>query len=161
MPGVLVLLAVVLLLIAGCGGDQAAEQATTTSAMGATTILTTTSTLPSVETTTTSEITLPAIPEMFPRTDEAESGWQQQILGSWSRTMEDQSTETVTFKADNTLFFTYGDEPDQIRVGTYICEQGGTLALFTLMYVRPKNQTCSICAKSRSASLRLARSLWI
>lgn len=48
--------------------------------------------------------------------------------------MEDQSTETVTFKPDNTLFFTYGDKPNQIRVGTYICEQGGTLKLSLLSY---------------------------
>jgi len=99
---------------------------------------TVTSTLPPAETTPTPEPTLPPIPEMFSRTHEAECGWQQQILGSWSRKMEDQSTETLTFKLDNTLFFTYGDKSNQIRVGTYICEQGGTLKLFTLSYVEGK-----------------------
>jgi hypothetical protein len=84
---------------------------------------------------------------MFPRTHEAECGWQQQILGSWSRKMEDQSTETVTFKPDNTLFFTYGDKPNQIRVGTYICEQGGTLKLFTQSYVEGKPEWLLVLGK--------------
>jgi len=86
----------------------------------------------------TVEPALPPIPEIFPRTNQAECGWQQQILGSWSRKMEDQSTETVTFKPDNSLFFTSVEKPNQIRVGTYICEQGGTLKLFTQSYVGDK-----------------------
>ena len=49
--------------------------------------------------------------------------------------MEDQSIETVTYKPDNTLFFTYADKPKQIRVGTYICEEGATLKIFTQSYL--------------------------
>lgn len=97
-----------------------------------------TTTLPPAKVTPTPELALPPIPETFPRTHEAECEWQKQILGSWSRKMEDQSTETVTFKPDNTLFFTNGDKPNQIRVGTYICEQGGTLKLSILSYVEGK-----------------------
>ena len=50
-------------------------------------------------------------------------------------------------QADHTLFFTYGDKPNQVRVGTYICEQGGTLKIFTLSYVEGKDQIDSFSRK--------------
>lgn len=115
-------------LLAGCGGPAAAPTAEPTVAP----------TLPPAEASPAPELTLPPIPDMFPRIDEAECGWQQPLLGAWSRTTEDQSTETVTFKPDNTLFFTYEDKPNRVRVGTYICEQAGTLKLFSHTYVDGK-----------------------
>jgi len=115
-------------LLAGCGAPAATPASEPTVAP----------TLPPADASPGPELTLPPIPDMFPRTDEAECGWQQPLLGTWSRTTEDQSTETVTFKPDNTLFFTYEDKPNQVRVGTYICEHAGTLKLFSQSYVDDK-----------------------
>jgi hypothetical protein len=89
-------------------------------------------------TATSIQATLPPIPDMFPRINQAECAWQTQILSAWSRKMEDQ-TETLTFNPDNTLLFTYKDKPGNIRVGTYICEEGGTLKIFTLLFVDGKS----------------------
>lgn len=124
-----------LVLLAGCGGPAAIPAPPTPTP----TPLPPTPTLVP-QTPTPTQPALPPIPDMFPRTNQAECEWQTQILGSWSRETEDQSTETVTFKPDNTLFFTYGDKPNQIRVGTYICEEGGTLKIFTLTYVEGKSK---------------------
>lgn len=130
----------VLLLIPGCSGQTTVTESQAPSSVTTPTLTITSSTPPSVrstETTSGVDIDLPEIPDMFPRSDEAECEWEPQILGSWCRETDGQ-VETVTFREDNTLFFTYGNEPNRVRVGTYIGEQGGTLALFSLMYVGEK-----------------------
>ena len=97
-----------------------------------------TPTQPSAEATAVPEVTLPPIPDEFPTTNQAECEWQKQIVGSWSRKLDDGSTETAIFKPDHTLSLTNGDKPNEVRVGTYICEQGGTLKIFTQAYVDGK-----------------------
>ena len=123
------------LLLVGCGAAAATPVSPTATPVPPTPTPVPATATPVPPTATPIQPTLPPIPDTFPRTNQAECEWQRQILGSWSRKTEDQSAETVTFKPDNTLFFTYGDKPNQIRVGTYICEEGGTLKIFTLSYV--------------------------
>jgi len=53
----------------------------------------------------------------------------------------------VTLKPDHILFFTCEEEPDQISVGTYICEHGGTLKLFLQSYVDGEPTMMLVLAK--------------